>query len=273
MTPSSQPPRSTEPMFNVPASIVALIGLCVVVHIIRLALSPEADLMVLLDFAFIPARVPQWLDPRDFARLIAGAAQSLGPEAAELQASLARLIEADPGLKPWTFVTYALLHGSWMHLVLNAVWLLAFGSPLARRFGPVRLTVFLMVTAVAGAAAHLVSHWTDATPMIGASAAVSGCMAAAARFVFRPIGMPIFLGEDRNNAFRLPAQSLSDVFSDQRAVMFLAAWFGINLLVGLAAVPLGISEGGIAWQAHIGGFAAGLLLFPLFDPIPAVRRL
>src|SRR6516162_8769730 len=55
----------------------------------------------------------------------------------------------------WTFVTYALIHGDLTHLIVNAVWLLAFGSPVARRFGPWRFLAFMAMTAAAGAAAHL----------------------------------------------------------------------------------------------------------------------
>jgi membrane associated rhomboid family serine protease len=54
---------------------------------------------------------------------------------------------------------------------------------------------------------------------------------------------------------------------NRSALFFLGTWFGINLLVGLVSQPLGIAEGGIAWQAHIGGLLAGLLVFPLLDPV------
>ena len=54
--------------------------------------------------------------------------------------------------------------------------------------------------------------------------------------------------------------------------MFLAVWFAINLATGLAAGLLGIAEGGIAWQAHIGGLLTGLLLFPWLDPVPHPQR-
>jgi membrane associated rhomboid family serine protease len=49
-------------------------------------------------------------------------------------------------------------------------------------------------------------------------------------------------------------------------VLFLGLWFATNLLFGVAAVPLGIVDTSIAWEAHIGGFLVGLLLFPLLDP-------
>ena len=62
------------------------------------------------------------------------------------------------GPKIWTFVTYAFLHADLNHLIFNLVWLLAFGPPIARRFGAVRFLVFCRATAAAGALAHLVTH-------------------------------------------------------------------------------------------------------------------
>jgi membrane associated rhomboid family serine protease len=49
---------------------------------------------------------------------------------------------------------------------------------------------------------------------------------------------------------------------------FLVVWFGINIIFGVASIAIGTDGGSVAWQAHIGGFLAGLLLFSLFDPIP-----
>ena len=88
------------------------------------------------------------------------------------------------GAKVWTFVTYSLLHANLSHIGFNVLWLLPFGSALARRFGPARFFAFMAVTAVAGAVAHLVTHEHAIAPMIGASASVSGAMAAAIRFAF-----------------------------------------------------------------------------------------
>ena len=86
----------------------------------------------------------------------------------------------------WTFVTYAFLHGDLNHLVFNSIWLLAFGSPVARRFGTWRFLVFFAPSAAAGGAlVHLATHFGQLLPMIGASAAISGAMAAVTRFVFR----------------------------------------------------------------------------------------
>ncbi len=109
--------------------------------------------------------------------------------------------------------------------------------------------------------------------MIGASAAVSGMMAAAIRFAFQPHG-PIALWQQKDErAYHIPALPLISALRDPRIIAFLVVWFGINLLFGLGSVPL-VGEGQtVAWEAHIGGFLAGLLLFSLFDPVPRTVRL
>ncbi len=65
-----------------------------------------------------------------------------------------------------------------------------------------------------------------------------------------------------------PPLSLKRSLQNSRVLGFLAVWFGLNILTGLGAVAIGASAQSIAWQAHIGGFLAGLVLFSLFDPVP-----
>jgi membrane associated rhomboid family serine protease len=104
-------------------------------------------------------------------------------------------------------------------------------------------------------------------PMVGASAAISGAMAAAMRFAFQrggPLGP--FRGND-GAAYRVPATPLSVLLREPRLIVFLIVWFGVNLLFGLGIVSLpGEGDMPIAWEAHIGGFLAGLVTFALFDP-------
>ena len=169
----------------------------------------------------------------------------------------------------WTFFTYAFLHANLLHIGLNLAWLIPFGTALARRFGAWRYVVFMLVTAAAGALAHLASYPGAEVPMIGASAAISGAMAAAMRFVFQAHG-PLETWRDgpRNGeAYRVPALSLMATFRDPRLLLFLAVWMGLNALFGLGAVSFGEEGQQLAWQAHIGGFLAGLVLFGAFDPV------
>ncbi len=236
-----QPRR--ERMLNVPVVVVALVVALGLIHaVIVLALSAEQTTEVVLLFAFIPARY----DPSVLPDVVwpGGAAADM-----------------------WTFVTYALLHGDVSHLVFNAVWLLAFGSPVAQRFGPLRFLAFMAATAGAGAAVHLVTHFGELLPMIGASAAISGAMAAAMRFAFQR-GGPLGLWRDRDQAVRVPAASLAASLRDPRVLAFLLVWFGVNLLFGFVGTGMPGVEQAVAWQAHIGGFLAGLLAFSAFDPVP-----
>ena len=155
-----------------------------------------------------------------------------------------------------------------MHLGLNLAWLIPFGTALARRFGTWRYTVFMLVMAAIGALAHLVSHVGEMEPMIGASAAISGAMAAAMRFVFQHDGPLAHWRERSDEAYRVPAASLAATLRDPRFLLFLAVWLGLNALFGLGTISFGTEAGQeIAWQAHVGGFFAGLLLFDAFDPV------
>ena len=237
-----------EPIFNVPAVLVALLAVLVLVQAARaFLLTPEDDINFLLEFAFIPARyessiVPGGTFPGGFAADI------------------------------WTFVTYALIHGDIVHLGVNSIWLLPFGTAVARRLGAVRFLIFFAVTAAAGALAHLVTHSGALLPMVGASASISGFMAAAIRFAFQS-GGPIETWRRADlSAYYVPAAPLSVALRDSRILIFLALWFALNLLFGVGTGIIPGAEQAVAWQAHVGGFIAGLVLFPLFDPVPAAPQ-
>ena len=62
--------------------------------------------------------------------------------------------------------------------------------------------------------------------------------------------------------------SLSHALRNRRVPGFLAIWFGVNILFGVGSIEIGMDGASVAWQAHIGGFFAGLVLFSLFDPVP-----
>jgi membrane associated rhomboid family serine protease len=237
-----------EPIFNVPAPILATVMVLVLVHVARIfLLTDEQDVDFVLAFGFIPARY--------------GGEISVGSLPGGFAADL------------WTFFTYAFLHADWTHLGLNLAWLIPFGSAVARRFGAWRYALFMLTTAAIGAMTHLATHLGAIEPMIGASAAISGAMAAAMRFVFQREGR---LGFFRNgaDAARLPAQPLRATLRDPRFLLFLATWIGLNALFGFGAIGFGAEAGQeIAWQAHVGGFFAGLLLFKAFDPAPSPPEL
>lgn len=223
-----------EPIFNLPGVVVLIIGVCVLVHLWRAyVLSDQADLAVIVRFAFWPVRYS-------------------GDYALDVYALLAP-------------VTYAFLHGGIAHLVVNMIWLAAFGSPLANRIGAARFMAFWVVTAIAAVALHFVLHAHDPVPLVGASGAISGMMGAAARFGFR---IERF---DGRAGFGGQVLSVGAVFRSRSTVTFLAVWMAVNLVMGLGfGVP--DMDSSIAWEAHIGGFLAGFFLIRLFDsPPPAAR--
>jgi membrane associated rhomboid family serine protease len=236
--------RPYEPIFNVPVAVMGVIAVCVLVWAgDALLLSDNEEIEFLLYFAFIPARYGG------------------SPLVSETY-------PGGVGAQIWTFVTYAFIHGSALHLIMNLVWLLPFGSAVARRFGSARFLAFFAVTAAAGALTHLLTHEGEMLPMIGSSAAVSGFMAGAIRFAFGPGGpLAMFRGEDAD-AYKVPAPPLIAALRDRRILVFLLAWFGLNLLLGTGTIPVPGVDESIAWQAHIGGFVAGMVLFSLFDPVP-----
>jgi membrane associated rhomboid family serine protease len=227
---------------------VLTIAVFCVVHAVReLILTSQQDVEFLLLFAFIPARYT--------------------PEMLAVDT-----LPGGFGADVWTFVTYALIHGDLTHLAINVIWLLPFGTAVARRFGRARFLALFAASAAAGAGVHLLTHPGELLPMIGSSAAVSGFMAAAIRFVFQaggPIG--VFRSAEAP-IYHVPAVPLREALRDPRILAFLVVWFGLNALFGVGSVSLLGVDQPVAWQAHIGGFLAGLLLFPLFDPVTAAAR-
>jgi membrane associated rhomboid family serine protease len=236
-----------EPIFNVPAAVVATVAVLVLVHaaliFVAFALGDQQIIDIFLTFGFVPARY--------------GSDTAIGG-----------VLPGGFGADLWTFFTYAFIHASLTHLGINLAWLVPFGSALARRFGSWRYVLFMLTTAAAGAMAHLVTHLGAIEPMIGASAAISGAMAAAMRFVFQRDGRIGFF-RDSAGAASLPAQPLGATLRDPRFLLFLAIWLGLNVLFGFGSIQFGFDAAGqeVAWQAHVGGFFAGLFLFKAFDPV------
>jgi membrane associated rhomboid family serine protease len=233
-----------EPILNVPAVVVAVLLVLGLFHAFRTyVLSDAADTTLVWTLAFVPARY-------DTTVLTEG------------------LYPGGAGAEIWTLFTYALLHADWTHFGFNAVSLLAFGSPVARRFGAGRFLLFFAVTVAAGALAYLVMHAGERGPMVGASAGISGMMGAAARFAFEPGGSLDMRRRNREHADHVPAAPLLAALRNPRVVAFVGVWFALNLLFGLGSLSIAGAGQAVAWEAHVGGFLAGLLLFSAFDPTP-----
>jgi membrane associated rhomboid family serine protease len=154
----------------------------------------------------------------------------------------------------WTVLSVVLVHGSWTHAGLNALGALAFGTPVARWFGArragARFLAFYGLCAVASSCGYALLHWGGTTPLVGASGAISGLMGASARLLDRP---------DRLAPFR-----------SRTVVAMTLAWVAVNALMAVGWIDAGQGGMPIAWQAHLIGYGAGLMLIGPFTP--AFRR-
>ena len=150
--------------------------------------SPRLQDLVIVKFGFVPGRLTVSLWPAEAIKLLIRARTD--PAAAEQVAAMRDLHALSGGAKPWTLLTYAFLHGSWVHVLLNTVWLVAVGPPVARRFGTARFLIFMAVTAIISALAQWASAPMEFAPLIGASGADLGLMGAVTRFMFQP-GAPL----------------------------------------------------------------------------------
>jgi membrane associated rhomboid family serine protease len=166
------------------------------------------------------------------------------------------------GSQYWTLVTYMLLHGDWMHLLFNSLWLLIFGTPVARYLGAARFLALCLFAGFIGGLCSLSLHWGQEIFVIGASGAVSGLLAAA---------IPIMYGRAVAGGGR--PLSFGELLASPRALMFTAVWLALTLFSGAAGWTGNsfVSESGIAWEAHIGGFVGGLIAFYALAA-KAVRR-
>ena len=222
--------RKREPAFNLPGSLVVVLGLLTLIHVVRTyILSASTDEFLLLTFAFIPGRYAIPFTEQDLGWL-------------------------------WSPITYSLLHGSWEHLIFNAFWMVAFGAPVVRRIGVYRFFLFWCLSAVAAVAFHTALHWGAMILVVGASGVVSGLMGAAARFVFSPSGRISRQFAHLNRRLTIP-----EALTNRSVLVFSGIWFLTNFLIGFGQIFGSVGGGAIAWEAHIGGFLFGFLCFPVFD--------
>lgn len=223
------PRPPSPPIFNAPRIILVLCGSIIGIHILRYLLPVQIDREIFFYGSIIPARY--WGDQS------ASVAELLGP-----------------------FISYNFLHADIVHVGFNAIWLLALGTPVARRLSAGKFLGLAGLCGMAGALVHVVMYRASMGALIGASGAVAGLMGAAVRFaLFVPGGYALAFRHGFNGGLVLPLR-------DQRVLGFSAIWICLNLILGLFG---GLFAGGpgqsIAWDVHIVGYLSGLILFPYFD--------
>jgi membrane associated rhomboid family serine protease len=150
----------------------------------------------------------------------------------------------------WPLLTVVLVHGSWMHAGLNALGALAFGTPVARWFGAprgrARFILFYLLCALVSSVGYALLYWGQETPLVGASGAIYGLIGASARLLDRP-------------------GRLAPFASRTVAAMTLAIVV-LNLLLAFDWIDAGQGAMPVAWQAHLVGYGAGLLLVGPLTP-------
>lgn len=204
-----------------------------------------------------------------------------------LPARTARLVEVFAGVSPYRFasglagnngltamfaplVTHMFLHADIAHLGFNQLWLLAFGTPIARRFEaqagghPGRwaaggiFVMFYFLCGAAGALTFIAFHPNSTILLVGASGGVMGLLGGLVRVALA-----------RHSMFGPSDARLAPLFSSG-VVVWTAVVVGMNVVIGVFGAPF--SGGNVAWDAHIGGYLFGLVTFPLFDRIAQAAR-
>jgi membrane associated rhomboid family serine protease len=219
------PLRDDNPSRTVPFVTLTVLAACVLAYLWQLSLGAAGGQRAVYALGVIPAVLFDLVD--------------LPPDLAVLP-------------PPLTVLSSMFLHGSFLHLLGNMVYLWIFGDNVEDAMGHGRFVVFYVLCGIAAALAQAVPNPESQVPMIGASGAISGVLGAyvllyphARVLVLVPLGFVM-------QAMRLPAGWV------------LGLWFALQLLSSLMADP---NSAGVAFGAHVGGFVAGMLLV-----VPFKRR-
>lgn len=151
-----------------------------------------------------------------------------------------------------TLITSMFLHGGWMHLGGNMLYLWIFGDNLEKVMGPVKFLLFYLACGIAAGLAHIAFSGASNVPTVGASGAISGVLGGY--LVMFPNNRVRVL--TRGGVVALPA------------ITVLGFWILIQLINGIGSLGVNAETGGVAYMAHIGGFVAGIVLVKLL----AARR-
>ena len=218
------PISDDSPRRRPPVVTVGLIALCTIVFLWQLDQGPRAQRAIALAYGMVPA-------------VLFG------------EAELPHRLQLVP---PWaTLVTSMFLHGGWLHLIGNMIYLWLFGRGVESALGSLRYVVFYLLCGVAAALTQAIIDPASELPMIGASGAIAGVLGAY--LVLYPRGNVVVL------IWIFVLVRLVTV----PAVVLLGIWFLLQLAGAVSAPP---GEPGVAVWAHVGGFIAGMVL------VPFVRR-
>lgn len=214
------PLHDDNPTERTPIVTMIFIGICVTVFLYQMNLPQETAELFAFQYGAIPA-------------IVFGQA-SLPEEAVAFPASL-------------TLVTSMFLHGGWMHLLGNMLYLWIFGNNIEDAMGHAKFVAFYLLSGILAALSHALTDPSSQIPMVGASGAISAVLGAYL-LLFPRAHVLVFL----------PAIGMTRV----AAGIVLGMWFITQLISG--GMSVGATGGGVAFFAHIGGFIAGMALIGLF---------
>jgi membrane associated rhomboid family serine protease len=216
------PLKDDRPAVSKPFVTLALIAACGLVFLWQQSLGAEAARHAVFALGAIPA-------------VLTGRAH-LPPQWVWVPGSL-------------TALTSMFLHGGWMHLAGNMLFLWIYGDNVEDSLGHLRFLTFYLLCGIAAVLAQALPNPDSAYPMIGASGAISGVLGAYLLLFPRANVLTLVLLPFFFTTVRLPA------------MLLLPLWFAVQLVSDLAGPADG---GGVAFRAHIGGFLTGMLLVTLF---------
>lgn len=229
-------PSRTTPLVN-----WIVIGICGLVFLQQVQEDPNLPGMV-ERYGMIPARIQS---PDSPVEIPVAMEQQRTPRGIEFRTITRKAVP--PAVPPvLTMLTCVFLHGSWLHILGNMWFLYIFGDNVEDRFGHLGYALFYLTCGVAASVVHYISDPSSPVPTIGASGAIAGVMGAY--FIWYP---------------KAHVQTLVPIFVFIQilvlpAPLFLGIWFLIQFVNG-AMMGAGTASG-VAWWAHIGGFAAGVAI-------------
>ncbi len=228
------PLRDENPTSRPPVTTVIVIALCTLSWVFVQGMGGAQPLArSLCAFGMIPAKL--------FALMPAGTQVPVG-------GGMYCVMQGQRGI--FTIITHMFMHGGWFHLLGNMWFLWIFGDNVEDSMGPVRFALFYIVCGLVAASAQLVTDPSSTLPMVGASGAIGGVMGGYGRlYPHARVHTLLILG-------------IIFTTVSMPAYVMLGYWFLLQLIGGIPS--LSAAGGGVAFWAHVGGFAAGYVLVTVF---------